>query len=99
MSDETVVVAKNKLLEMFGGEEVVVRTSSYITDEDTATPLVYLGFLLDMDEEFVYIGPTYNRPTTAIRLESVDEITIYEEKPAEVHQLSDVNKPKKDDMN
>lgn len=72
----------HKLLHIFGGKQVVVRTSCLaLTETGLEGLMLYFGYLLDMDDEYIYLSSEPHHDTIHIALsrETVDEVTIYEE--------------------
>lgn len=71
----------------FIGEYVSVLTTMMVTKafqtedgvEEQTQPIVIQGFLLDMDDEFFYIGEVSNEVDRAVRKEFVNAIEIADE--------------------
>lgn len=69
-----------KLWKYFGEKYCIIRTGCVFADErGIAAPLMYLGYLMDIDDEFIYISPTCDKEKicTSLELETIDEISLY----------------------
>ena len=86
---------------MFVGEYVLfitkLSTKKIHQTEDHTTeetqPIAIEGFLLDMDEKWFFVGPTFDEVACALKQDDVMEITILKERSPYDSILDDIDTP------
>lgn len=74
-----------------------IETPDGIVDHES--PLVVQGYILDVDDEYYYIGTTVEEVTEAVKKDVVDHISIIKVKDNFDEILDDMPTPTKKDFN
>lgn len=92
------MVKTNALFDIFGGERVSIITSVQISTEISLNgemalekrPIIFHGFLIDVDRQFAYLGETPREATTAVALNQILSIDIFDEMTDTSDKLHDL---------
>lgn len=109
MDGSEIVMPKEKannplLFEIFINEfvQVVTDLSMYAASEDAeqaSIPLTFNGYLLDMDDEFLYLGETSVAVDKAVKRENIIFIQMLAEEDPLSQMLNDMKKRNNNDVN
>lgn len=70
-----------------------------LVSEDTSHPLIVEGYMLDSDDCYIYLGPTSDQISQAIKKDRVIFIQVLENKDAFSTLMDSLNTKSKRDMN
>lgn len=87
----------------FIGEAVQILTDFTLTtstaNEDSLTPLIVEGYLLDSDENYVYIGSTPDQVYQAVKKDRIVFIQVLDKRDALSDIMDSLNMKSKKEMN